>query len=542
MKKINFLLVVFLFLSIFIGTSAQSDYLAKVNSFRTEREREFRTPETSPFATYNILKKFKGLLWYEINPDYRISAKFTATPDEPQFQMTTFGNKQTIPHRKYGIAAFSFNGQDYSLNVYQNEFSERSKFIYVPFQDVTNADETYQGGRYMNVEYPSEGKIVLDFNYAYDPECAYNAAYVCPAPPNENRLNTRIEAGERLVVIAKPKAKEATAKVEKPKVEKVKEEKPKVEKVETPKSEKAKVEKVETPKPEKPKVEKPAKVEKMKEEKVVATKPEEPKTSIPNGHFAKFNGQNVFYQDSGKGTDAIIFVHGWACNSEFWKDSYNAFPDKRVIAIDLIGHGKSDKPQTNYSMEYFAKSIDAVMKDAKIKHAVLVGHSMGTPVIRQFYRLFPEKTLALIIVDGTLRPYASNAEMMKFIEPLRSNYETAASAMIDNLIAPIKDESRKAAIKTSMLSTPNYVAISAMEGMADDAIWGTDQIKVPVLAILAESSFGKQADVEQFDRSIAPNLDFRMWKDVSHFLMMDNAPYFNQVLKYFFNKNKLFAK
>ena len=93
-------------------------------------------------------------------------------------------------------------------------------------------------------------------------------------------------------------------------------------------------------------------------------------------------------------------------NLDSWRDQVSDFAKRnRVIVIELPGHGQSDKPQTIYSMELFARAVDAVMSDAKVKRAVLVGHSMGTPVARQFYRKYPEKTLAIVIVDGSLRPF-----------------------------------------------------------------------------------------------------------------------------------------
>src|SRR5690606_18420064 len=106
-----------------------------------------------------------------------------------------------------------------------------------------------------------------------------------------------------------------------------------------------------------------------------------------------------------KAKKALVLVHCWTCNVEFWRDTYNAFPGYRVIAMDLPGHGKSDKPRTDYTMEYFAKAVDAVMKGAGVKQAVLVGHSMGSPIIRRYYELYPKKTIGLVIVDGSLIPY-----------------------------------------------------------------------------------------------------------------------------------------
>ena len=262
-------------------------------------------------------------------------------------------------------------------------------------------------------------------------------------------------------------------------------------------------------------------------------------SQMPKSNWAKFNNNKVHYTDVGnrKNKDALIFVHGWTCNADFWKESINAFPEYRVIAVDLPGHGQSDKPKVDYSMEYFARSIEAVMKKAKVKRAVLVGHSMGTPVIRQFYRLYPKETLGLVIVDGALRP-GTKSEMEQFVAPLRSDYKTNALKFVDGMLMPIKDENLKTSIRSAMLATPDYVALSALEGMTDDGIWTMDKIDVPVLALMAESPFWKP-DTKEFYGTIAPNLDFQMWKGVSHFLMMDKPSEFNREVRLFIAKKKL---
>jgi len=260
---------------------------------------------------------------------------------------------------------------------------------------------------------------------------------------------------------------------------------------------------------------------------------------LPQSKFADFGGVKIHYNDSGKGSKAIIFIHGWACNADFWKQSINEFPNYRTIAVDLPGHGQSDKPKTVYTMDYFAKSIEAVMKDAKVGKAVLVGHSMGTPVARQFYRLYPKKTLGIVIVDGGLRAFATKEELEAMLyKPLRANYKETAKQFVEGMLQPVRDEKLKEQIRTSILSTPEYVGLSAMEGMGDEKLWATDKINVPVLAILAESPFWKP-DTDTFYASIAPNLDFRMWQGVSHFLMMEQPAVFNKAVKLFIAKNNL---
>jgi len=263
-------------------------------------------------------------------------------------------------------------------------------------------------------------------------------------------------------------------------------------------------------------------------------------SQTPKSNWAKFDNNKVHYYDIGnrKNKDALIFIHGWTCNADFWKESVNAFPEYRVIATDLPGHGQSDKPKVEYSMEYFAKSIEAVMNTAKIESAVLVGHSMGTPVIRQFYRLYPKKTLGLVIVDGALRPMATKTQEEQFTAVLRADYKTNAAKMVDGMLMPIKDENLKTSIRNAMLATPDYVALSALGGMTDDKIWTTDKINVPVLALMAESPFWKP-DTRDFYGTIASDLDFQMWKGVSHFLMMDKPSEFNREARLFIARKKL---
>jgi pimeloyl-ACP methyl ester carboxylesterase len=182
----------------------------------------------------------------------------------------------------------------------------------------------------------------------------------------------------------------------------------------------------------------------------------------------QLDGANVHYTEYGAGENALLFVHGWSCDETFWAAQAPVLGAKfHVITIDLPGHGKSDKPQIPYTMDLYARAIDAVLRDAKVKAATLVGHSNGTPVIRQFYRNFPEKTRALVIVEGALRPFGDKAMMEKFVALLKApDYEENAGKMIDSMTSPIHDAALREKIKTAMLRTPQYVAASEMEGLS----------------------------------------------------------------------------
>ncbi|MBX7219560.1 MAG: alpha/beta hydrolase [Blastocatellia bacterium] len=245
----------------------------------------------------------------------------------------------------------------------------------------------------------------------------------------------------------------------------------------------------------------------------------------------------IHYKVLGKGANPVVFVHGWTCSLNFWSRAADLLPlQQPAVFIDLPGHGKSAKPPCAYTMDLFAEAVDAVLRQAKISQATLVGHSMGTPVIRQFYRKHPEKTAGLVIVDGALRPFGPKETMDKFLAPLRGpNYPEVATRFIEGMLSPTMPAELKAEIKSAMLATPQHVAVSAMEGMAAPEIWKEDTISVPVLAILAKSPFWAP-DTESFYRKTAPQLDFQMWDGVSHFLMMEEPEKFTRTLAGFLPK------
>jgi pimeloyl-ACP methyl ester carboxylesterase len=254
---------------------------------------------------------------------------------------------------------------------------------------------------------------------------------------------------------------------------------------------------------------------------------------------AQLDGAKIHYTEYGTGETALVFIHGWACDEAFW-DGQTALGAKfHVITIDLPGHGQSDKPQIAYTMDLYARAIDAVLQDAKVKGAVLVGHSNGTPVVRQFYRKFPEKTRALVIVEGALRPFGDKAMMEKFVARLKApNYEENAGKLIDSMTSPVRDAALREKIKSAMLRTPQYVASAEFDSTLDDALWKPDKINVPVLMILAKQP-AWSAEYEQFVRGLVPDLDYQLWEGVSHFLMMEEPERFNSALIAFLEKHKL---
>jgi uncharacterized protein len=190
-------------LGLFSSLSGQTFYgSTDVKAFREGRDAEFRDKAESPLKEEDF-DKFKGLNYFPINTAYRVTATFTRTPDEKYFQMPTSSGK-TKKFVRYGSVRFRLHGAERTLSVYQidkevlDKFPEYADLLFIPFRDASNKTETYAGGRYIDIRQPKGGAVVLDFNLAYNPSCAYGSdRYNCPIPPRENTLDIAIKAGEK---------------------------------------------------------------------------------------------------------------------------------------------------------------------------------------------------------------------------------------------------------------------------------------------------------------------------------------------------------
>jgi pimeloyl-ACP methyl ester carboxylesterase len=259
------------------------------------------------------------------------------------------------------------------------------------------------------------------------------------------------------------------------------------------------------------------------------------------GADAKYDGARVHYESYGSGKQAIVFIHGWTCDLTFWRGQAPVYNQHRALLVDLPGHGLSDKPDVAYTEERFARAVEAVMRDAGVERAVLVGHSMGGPVILTFLRLFPAKTKALVFVDAAIPPApkddAARAQRKAQLEPfLRSfrepAYKDRAAKMIESMFSEKTTPAMREDIRSRMLATPQNVMASAMEGMfAMEPIQPGETYKLPVLSIVVASP--GRAGFEAQLRAVFPNLTYEAWEGSGHFLMMESPERFNRVLENF---------
>lgn len=169
----------------------------KSEKFQKSLNKEFANKKTSPLVL-DALKKFKGLDFYPINERFIIEAELVRTPNEEPFEMPTTTNRKPI-YKKFGEIHFTFNGKKQQLDVFQDmnliTKEEYKSHLFLPFTDLTSGVATYGGGRYIDMEIPEGDSLLLNFNLAYNPYCAYNPKYSCPIPPESNFLNVEIHAG-----------------------------------------------------------------------------------------------------------------------------------------------------------------------------------------------------------------------------------------------------------------------------------------------------------------------------------------------------------
>lgn len=140
--------------------------------------------------------------FYPISPSYKIKATVEILSNQPVFKMTTSSGK-TKEAQKYALVKFSLNGKVYQLFAYQllllKNKAETANLFFIPFLDKTSGNQSYGGGRYIDFKTDdiSTNSLLIDFNKAYNPYCAFTKGYNCPVPPRENVLNVAIKAGER---------------------------------------------------------------------------------------------------------------------------------------------------------------------------------------------------------------------------------------------------------------------------------------------------------------------------------------------------------
>jgi pimeloyl-ACP methyl ester carboxylesterase len=254
---------------------------------------------------------------------------------------------------------------------------------------------------------------------------------------------------------------------------------------------------------------------------------------------ATLDGRKIFYRAEGPAKETLIFVHGWSANETFFLPQVEEFrKSHRVITLDLPGHGKSEMFQT-FSMELCARAVEAVRLQEKAAHPVLIGHSMGALVIREYAKRYAGQARALVFLDGSifrLPPDEAGREgWRQGFEAIAARFspqldkavrERHMSQLLSSMYAENTPREFQLMILGQVLQTRPETSQGAMLAIADLANWDEKPLPQPTLFLRA----GKQAPPgdEQFLRGLFPKLRYNFMPGVSHFLHLETPEAVNR--------------
>lgn len=247
------------------------------------------------------------------------------------------------------------------------------------------------------------------------------------------------------------------------------------------------------------------------------------------------DGTPISYEIHGTGDPTLVFVHGWSCDARYWRNQVSHFSGNHcVVTLDLAGHGHSGMTRSTYTMSAFGEDVRAVAKAQGSRSIILIGHSMGGPVIAEAARLMSERVIGLIGVDTleNIEYPLTRKEFDQMIAPLKRDFSAGSRQFVEPMILPDTDQRIRDWILSDMSAAPPAVALSAMSEMMSQYITGEsakifDEIRIPVIAVNGDlwpvNYEANRRHMRSFNAIILKGAD--------HFLMMDRAEEFNRALE-----------
>ncbi len=245
------------------------------------------------------------------------------------------------------------------------------------------------------------------------------------------------------------------------------------------------------------------------------------------------DGVHIEYQVYGSGDLAVVLVHGWSCDANYWKAQLHDLQAKyTTVTVNLAGHGASGRNRTDWTMENYGEDVAAVVRQLLNRRVVLVGHSMGGPIVLEAANRIGDRVIGIIAVDALKSiglPVSSPREVEMRLKPFRADFIGHTREFVtQTLFAPGTDPVLVQRIAYDMSLEPPEVAIPSLEALARlDFGPLVKSIHVPVVAI--NSDFGPPTDAARIGKSL-PGFKAIVLEHTSHFLMMEVPQKFNPVL------------
>jgi pimeloyl-ACP methyl ester carboxylesterase len=247
------------------------------------------------------------------------------------------------------------------------------------------------------------------------------------------------------------------------------------------------------------------------------------------------DGIHVQYHVYGAATEpALVFIHGWSCDSNYWREQVPAFKRKyTVITLDLAGHGATDANRGDWSMEKFGQDVATAVAAVPNRQLILIGHSMGGPVAIEAARLLPKRVIGIVGVDTFKTigaPMPSAAQLDAAMKPFEANFIGHTRDMVAaHFFAPGANAQLVQKIAYDMSLSPPKVAIPSLRAvMGYDYSAPLKDVDVPIVAI--NSDLGEPVN-ELRIRKVLPRFHAVVLKGDGHFLMMEDPTRFNPALE-----------
>jgi pimeloyl-ACP methyl ester carboxylesterase len=246
------------------------------------------------------------------------------------------------------------------------------------------------------------------------------------------------------------------------------------------------------------------------------------------------DGVHVQYRLYGSGDIALVLIHGWSCDSNYWREQIPEFKKKyTIVAVDLAGHGGTDGNRANWSMANFGQDVATALSAVPNQKLILVGHSMGGPVAIEAARLLKNRVIGIIGVDTFKTvglPPPSKAQIDALLKPFEADFIGHTRALVtDSFFAKGADPQLVTKIAYDMSLSPPRVGIASMRAVLEyDFAAPLKDIGVPIVAI--NSDLGEPTNEARI-RKVLPKFHAVTLAGDGHFLMMEDARRFNPALE-----------
>lgn len=239
----------------------------------------------------------------------------------------------------------------------------------------------------------------------------------------------------------------------------------------------------------------------------------------------------ISYTVQGEGEPALVFVHCWCCDRNYWNNQIPRFSKSHtVVAIDLAGHGESGLGRNEWTLIAFAEDVASVVRALDLGQVILVGHSMGGPVVLEAAVLLKDRVLGVVGVDTYQNFGVTFGEEMQkqFLAPFEADFAGRTRSFVGSMFPPGADSALVEKIAADMSSAPPAVGIGAMKNMlAFDPAVPVGKIDVPIYAINSDK-FPTNVDGNV---KLAPTFRAKFMPGVGHFVMIEDPERFNRLLE-----------